>query len=366
MNVLGWVGINILLFFMMIIPFLFDIKFKEGLYRVKTTRTKEKYVIYLTVITLFCIFDNTSGDYFHYKDYVCELARINYNNSGLEDIYFYIIKIVGGSYFLFRFIVWGGAVSFYFRIVNYLNMDRIVSIYIFILIVLLNFSYARVSLALSVFFYGYILLFDNKKYIKYWGVILMFCSMFLHKSIYILIPISMVSLLPFNRKMIFLSLCLFPFFVFLINYSLGDVFLLLEKGSAEFNYLNQEKQGLGIASQIETFLLYVPLLFFLVKLVYKITSNEKDYFPIFIRRLITLVFFILYVSLILFSLEVGSDAIYYRIRNMCIIPISIIICYYLSNTKWNVCTQISLIMLVFYDFYHLFYMFYLKTLGLGL
>lgn len=353
----------------MIMPFLFQIKKRQSLYTIESKHGRNLYSRYLILIIFFCIFDKTSGDYFHYKEYVSELIKYNENYSGLEDIYFYLIKVVGGSYFLFRFIVWGSAVLIFFKCTQLLEIDKSISIFIFLLIVLLNFSYARVSLAIVIFILGYIILCSNyrkKKINIFWGILLIVSSLFFHKSIYVLVPIALVSFVPFNRKTIMAAIVVFPIFIYLINYFIGDFIFLLEDGSSELNYLNQDRTDAGIAEIIETCLLFGPIIYFVYNLLYNCYIRKRINLPYEINQLVVFTFYVLYVSFVLYFLDIGSNAIYYRIRNMAIIPISFVVAYYISKTRLNRFSFVAIVLLYIYNFYHMFYMYYLKTLGLGI
>lgn len=365
MSILIWVFIDILLYACMILPFLFHIRRCQGLYTINPKRGREFYSKYLILLILFCIFDKTSGDYFHYKEYVNELINYKENYSGLEDIYFYIIKIVGGSYFLFRLVVWGSAVLIYFKSSRVLNIEKSISVLVFLLLVLLNFSYARVSLAIVLFILGYILLCRKTFKGILLGGLIIISSLYFHKSVYILVPIAFVSFVPLNRKTIIAIMLAFPFCIYLGDYLIGDFVYLLEDRSAELNYLSQERKATGIAEKIEFLLLFGPVFIFLYKLINNCFRKRNNQLPFVINKLVVFSFYILYVSFILYFLDIGSNAIYYRVRNMVLIPFSFVVAYYISNIKLNRFSYFALVSLFMYNFYHMFYMYYLKTLGLG-
>ena len=352
----------------MIIPFLFSIKYRNsrGLY-FQVPETHGIVPLLWCSILIFCLFDKCGGDYFHYQEQVHDLYIYTGLGTGLEKVYVWLVGQIGYSYFLFRLAVWGSALLCYRLLMRYLDYSGLDAVWVFLLVLLVNFSYARVSLGLVIFFNGYVRLCEPKKKMdRFWGLCFLVASCFFHKTIVILLLLSCFSCIKLNKYLIACLLILFPVLVFIMNRYVGDLVLMLEAGSASAHYLNQDAESQGLAARLQDFLRFAPIvvfLFLLAKEYFNAETNEQ--LPKFIKRLFVLVLVILYASSVLSFLNVGSSAISYRIRNMCLLPVTILLIYHIKNRPLTGLTLGCYLTLFLSNIYYFLYMYYLKTLGLG-
>ena len=363
-----WVLAELIIFIIFLVPLLTHIKYKRNIgWKIVPLRIKQHYSIYIIFLLLFCIFDKSGGDFFHYKELVADLYSSPGLPTGLEDIYVWLISKIGYSYYLFRLIVWGSALFVLTRILNHLQINNILSIWSFMLFALVDFSYARVSLGLVLCFYGFILLYENKNNLSLlYGLILITASLFFHKTIIILTLLCLVSIfIKISKRTALVAVILFPVLVYLMNYYVPDLFYYIEAGSSEARYLSAENEGKGLAAKLLDYLKFIPIII-LLSLTLKQINKVPNSIPKYIERLITLIIVILYTSSILSFLEFGSAAISYRIRNMIFIPVAIIEAYYLNNKPLSVLQIIVIGIITLSNIFYFLYMYYLKTIGLGI
>lgn len=85
-SVLLWVLFEILLFNISVLPILLFFLLKRYNRNVFFIQ-KDNFVFYWLILTGFCVFDKSSGDYFHYLDIVQDLSQSRFLESHLEDFY---------------------------------------------------------------------------------------------------------------------------------------------------------------------------------------------------------------------------------------------------------------------------------------
>lgn len=361
----NWVIIDGLGYVLMIIPFMLSIKYSNKQFYLYYSSKSSIVFLYYICIFLFCLWDKTSGDYFHYEEIVKDISTSREYSAHLEIPYVYLIKNTQGCYFLFRFIVWGGALFFFYKLIKKVQLNDTITIWCFLLITLFNFSYSRVSIGLSLIYLGYLLLIDSGKLNKIMGVIMIIASAFLHKSLYVLIFLVIFSLIPLSKFLLYTLVLLFPLIIYSLNNILAYILDNIGLSNNEMRYLNQEKTAYGISQILQTSLILIPVIYNLF-LALKQNFQKKKKLPFAYEKLTILSFYILYISTVLSFLDIGHNAISYRIRNMMLLPMSIILSYNLRIFGINWFQFIMLLMLVAYNFYYILYMYYLKSLGLGI
>ena len=330
---------------------------------------KDNFVFYWLILTGFCVFDKSSGDYFHYLDIVQDLSQSRFLESHLEDFYIELIKIIKGNYFLFRIIVWGGAVINVFLIIRRLEINRNIAYILFMLYALLFFSYTRAFLGVSFFFLGYTFLIKpNKKYRIYsicLGFLIILCSLFLHKSIVMLCVLLPFSFFEMTKKKCLCLLLLFPIVIYNIDKFIAILFTSIEiRGGS---YLLAEKTSSGSIGGDIYFFFYILSIFFLLIRIFNILSiSKRKNIPFSIRRIYSFSICIFYASFLLSFLSFGHAAVSYRLRNMGFIPLAFVISYFViyEEIKYKYLV-VSLFLILIADNCYLGYMYYLKSV-LGL
>lgn len=328
---------SFIIFNIAILPFYKNVRIpKHSVYTVNNNAWL-KYV--KIAILIFCIFGAFGGDWFSYQK---EIHRIVVNPrivgyQHLEDLYIWIIThITKDNYLLFRFIIWSTSILCLSAGFQRLKTDTITTWSCFmVLSIAVSYAVGRGSLGFSLIIWGYsyFLLPDKKisSYIK--GAILLTASLFCHKSMFLLAPLTLVSFIKFNLKRSVAIAVLLPFIIVIFrNYILLRLSTGEEMAGNPYFTLEQNKYGLGM--NLWRYLYYF-IIFGLIGLMYHSIIIKRRNLPIHIRRIFNFILLILLEYLtIYFALtakNIGSDDIAWRIFAMLNIPLPIILSYMISN-----------------------------------
>lgn len=212
----------------------------------------KKQVIAILLCLLFYLFYMVSGDYFSYKEIVesagfTNLAFYNVVDFHIELAYVAIINFVNNNYILFRLVVWGGALLIFCITGAYLKLDRSTFIfYLCIFIVPLS-ATSRVTLAYAVAYLGYAFIvcpFAKGKFISYAiGFLLVFYSLWLHRSAPFLLAVFPLSLIRFNKKTISILLISVPIIILVTQTGLIDYIFSMETTAEDSLFDAQTAQG---------------------------------------------------------------------------------------------------------------------------
>lgn len=286
------------------------------------------------IILFFCIYPFFSGDWLHYREKI--IYFYYYRATDLEPIYTSIMDFVGLNYFAFRFIIWGCALIFLKLLFSRLKIFETRTLLIFIIWGLLFYSYPRVSLGLSILFYGYSLLIKpiNRKLISYaLGILLIILSCSFHKSIISLAVIIPFTLFPITRKLV----CLFIIGAFLGVYfinnyllSLKDITTIIEGG----NYFIKEANAISLGQQIVNFVLRIPIIVISVIIAYKVLFRKQFHLNSYIYKFLSYLILILLLSFVFFFSDISNLTLFYRTLYMAFIPLSIVLAA-LYKTRLN-------------------------------
>lgn len=322
-------------------------------------------------ILLFCLFSFWGTDYFHYKEIFNNYKQFN-AQSNLEPIYF-IFCDIAPSYFFFRLLVWGIAVYLLNKTLHRLQITRSIFLYLFICFFLLRFSYARVSLAMVILFWGYSYLIKPIAKVptmsRILGIILIMLSCFFHKSIVMAVVLFPFTFIKLTKFRIGILVILFPILAYIVDnylfvYVLTSGYLKEDsiEMSAFLNYsqMDQAQRGIGakLAFILELFPLYAIVLYLIYKqIVHKQTLNNEY------SRLLTYAFAILYCSSLFAFIKIGSDVFYYRYMYMMYIPLILYIASYLCKYGRTKILTIICAIAVLAQLYQLLYSLYISTLA---
>lgn len=223
-----WVIADAVLFLLMLLPFLGAVKWGKGGKCIHFVFSKSWVNLLWIGCLLFCLYNKTEGDYFHYQEYLKEINSSRIKEPVFEAPYMFLASIVGDNYFLFRLLIWGGALLVFRRILKIVGLENSMTVSIFILFTLIAFAYGRVAFALSVFYLGFVCYYLGMQYCNslklFAGILLIAISFFFHKSAFFLIVLYL-SLLLFRLsklRMILLVLAI-PIGVYAVNISLGEI-----------------------------------------------------------------------------------------------------------------------------------------------
>ena len=361
-----WVIIDFALFIWIVCLESKKFVFTNKLYlypRISKINTNLIYVL----ILIFCIYNKTGGDYFHYQNILLEITSTKYPISHMEYPYVFIVKLIGNNNFIFRFLIWSIALTFVYVSLSICHVNNKWGLFCFTIIVLISFASGRVALAYSMFYCGYLITIEKHGILlKSLGVCLIILSFFFHKSILLLLLIGIV--VPFfrvNTRFIIITLLVLP----LISIAIDNYAQIILLGFADMdgiNYFTKENEDFGLASKLSMFirLTGVILSMFGVNKLYR-SNNLK--IKIIDKVLFSFSYILLYISFILMSINFGANSVSGRIRELSYFPFSIVICSAFNyDNKLSKLVTIGLILIFISDIYYFLYMYYLKTLGLGI
>lgn len=366
MSVLSWVVVDIVLFFFLLI---FGIRiFKIGRGYCRFVVERKWYGLFLSGILIFCLFDKTSGDYFHYQSIIQEYLETKYPQNHLEYPYLIIIESTFANYFLFRLIVWGGALFIWNCILKLLSLQNTLSLTVFVLFMLIPFSCVRMSLGLVIFYLGFILfwkyLHTNIIYVLA-GVFCLISSLFFHKALLLLFILFPITFIKINKYLLILMIIAFPFIVQFVNtYVLELFFLDIEVEG--LSYLSGEKVELGVGMKLYNVFLMISLTISLALIIWDSSAKNVFHLPLYYQRLLYIIIYVYYIVLIVSCLNVGDNTLYARFRDMLYPPFVLIFSYYCMQNRLRKFALVFLFAsIVLADAYYLMYAYYLKSLGLG-
>jgi len=291
-----------------------------------------------TVLILFCIFYCLDTDFFNYFKILSHPEWFE-GTGEIDESTLWLARQLGeNNFILFRFFIWGTAVIIAYLTCIVCKVSRSYTIF-FLLVLFFNvFCYGRVSLAISIFFYGLaIYLIKKSKIGKIIGVLLMLTSLIVHRSMGIPLACLAVTIFPFTRKTeISLS-----FIIVIIGGAFAYLVLsggLFSQGSVMAgrisSYNEQIAEGewsganfVGIMMRALQYLLFYYIFLVLRSLVYKYRPDNE---------LIMGMYKITWV-LILFStaflIAMGYTPYFYRVMNITMLPLCIMLTYFMSRNQ---------------------------------
>lgn len=305
------------------------------------------FFAYLAVL-FFCLFAAWGGDYYHYIDYF-DLIKGGYQVS-LEPVYYSLIYYLKTP-FQFRIIVWGGALLVFYLSSRRVDVDKSFPLFCLALCFLPRFSYARVSLAMSIMTFGCVIIGKKDRFClmsSAMGVLFVVLSLYFHKSAFW--GVLMISLAVFfydkvSLKSIILLSFLAPIIIYIATIVLSRVMTLDIGADDTILYAGQRYlSGTYVAGTrgwgqiIEETLM--RLSFYFVAILFIIIVKRKYYYkmPRQIKILSCTSFFtIILASVFAFDLGFSTHVIYNRFLYYAQLPSAFFIAYCLQNkiaTKW--------------------------------
>ena len=182
---------------------------------------------------VFCLFSFWGADWFGYLSYFIWAKSGGIEHVPMESFYLWLVDKVCTDYLQFRMIVWGLALGLFVFTLKRLQLNLGVALFFFCSIYLITFSYARASLAMSLLFAGYSLLWEHNKKAalknRLIGLSLIGLSFFCHKSsvLGITAVVAAIIVKKWGRNWVILVLLAFPLLVFAMQFFLQDMFCRL-------------------------------------------------------------------------------------------------------------------------------------------
>lgn len=186
------------------------------------------------IAVLFAMTPFFAGDFYHYIEWV-EYANVQWDINPLSEYeiaYQYISSLVNGSYYPFRLIVWGGEILIIALTARRFNINVSLTLFLLILLFPVLYTYARASLAMAIYFYGlsFILKPSKSRILSYLlGVFFILLCPAFHRSMYILIAITPIALIPlFYSLRSSWRIIIYIFAIVIAVYSFSKILLYLD------------------------------------------------------------------------------------------------------------------------------------------
>lgn len=207
------------------------------------------YLVFFIIGTIFTTFPFHSADYYHYLKIYNEITRYGFAYH-VEEIYSWLMWLLPKDYNIWRLVVWGCALYIYLQAFKRLGIKANIAGLTITLIILTYFPALRQSLGFGILFYGmtYIANPIQNKFKSYIiAAILIYISIYFHKSMPIYLAILAMSFIPMNRYVVIGSLLMFPI-IYKYVIPLSDIVLQNFTEEETFQnsgemYLNSEKNG---------------------------------------------------------------------------------------------------------------------------
>lgn len=302
--------------------------------------TKRNGNVFILLFFAFVLTSWTNGDWHHYMYFVRSYTGAG--STGFESFYEWVIQITHKNYLLFRVVVWGLATIFLCKTTKNFGVNLYMALLFLFIIYIDYFDYSRAALGISCYMCGFSLLVLDKKLNlrKILALTLIVGSFFFHRSMLVLIVLTVFIVVPINKRTIilFFVTLFFAFAAFkgLFVDVLNDVMTFEDEGMASraILYGTVERESLvGNASFLGTITstwkwIIILVNFIIVSLAY---FKNKSICSRPVTMLYRLSFFILTLAGMIYFTNFGHLALFYRVYGMSYIALTILSCYFYQN-----------------------------------
>lgn len=333
--------------------------------------TQQRYKVAIILCFVFCLFSFWNTDWFHYQDAFPEL-KAGWKGH-MEEVYVWIAQNLSPNYIVFRLVIWGSAFLLFWRTINILSISKNLALFCFGTIYIIWFSYARVSLAMALVFYGYALLNSchrSSLITKIIAISAIGVSFFFHKTAFFAIGVAIVAgvMKKYPKKAVWLMLIVFPLIVIWAKTQLSS-FLLVEFDSADGdlssymmagqNYMDEVRRVSGIGALIQSFLELFPHYGIAYVSFRCLRSKEVHSIPNDVKAFMLLQIVIVVASSIFaFDLGMNTSTLYVRFLRFAAIPTTILMAYLYENKIDRVLTKRIIALATSGTIYAMLYSFY--------
>ncbi|MGM9842626.1 MAG: EpsG family protein [Muribaculaceae bacterium] len=300
------------------------------------TKRHTNWIVFGTFVTIFCVFALGEWDTYYYHGLYDKMVFLD-RKYHVEDFYFWLIRTIPFSYYLWRLAVWGSAVvlmAWTFKL-NKLNNECVA--FLFVLILLQQFSFTRASLGVAMLLFAVSLFLNAKTESMYYYVFAIagcIASYFLHKSMPLFLLMSILALCPINKTTFWALVIAFPILRMVIIPFVMDFIAsgYLSEKTTEFaeSYLDREKIVLNFKGLIQSVIKYAPLYITFFILI-KEYIFKKIFLPPNIRLFFHLAFILFYISSLFLGQET-SNFVTSRTEHVMFFPLTIVMAYYMTTT----------------------------------
>lgn len=320
----GWGFYN----FLIISLFIFYISRKK----IKLSQYKYFVLIYSALFLILAVFGSSiTADYWPYREIVDTISTTKDPFVHVESFYKWWVPYVDNNYQLYLLILFFSTFLIFYFVTCFLNpIDIVLFLFSYSVLFLYN-SIAGRQILFNMFYVFTILLFLK----KYWlpALFSLLLCFYLHKVAILGLPILLLLFIPLNRRtvifIIFLFIGLSLVLRYIINNYLGDVMMGV-KGVDGANYLTKE-EGANAYGSLWWKVIYIYQISVKYLLAFWVLFVSKNYCfsssSLIVRVMYRLLFWVILISLLLYSLNMPDNTIAGRCFGLAIIPT----CYLLSN-----------------------------------
>jgi len=312
-------------------------------YPFRTNYYNRKITIFLSFV--FVIFSFWGADWFHY---LYLYPGIKAGDAGhMEDVYIYIAQNLSVDYLSFRFIIWGIGLMLIYSMFRHLSVNRNLLILMFCSIWIIWYSYARVSVAMVLSYFGMLCIvkpYKHKLLSYVLGLGLLSGAVFFHKTAFFAIVCVSLTLLSLklNRYM-FLALSvigmaaavyLFPTLLknFVVDSVTSDDGMLSMAMAYGAEYMSKTTSQIGLGTKVQYLFERLPYYLLVIQCLMCMRPRVYRNIPLdvsaFMRLLVIIVFI---TSLFAFNMDVNTRTIYDRFLRFAAIPGAVVMAYFWEN-----------------------------------
>lgn len=335
-------------------------------------KTKFAYAEMFLFFTVYATFEFAGGDFYHYWE-TYDNYFITHVHKHLEEYYFWLMDILPHNYFVWRFAIWCPAVFLWVFMVKHLKQNAHLAFVFLMLVPLYNFVGARQQMGFSCLYLGIsLMLYKNedtfriKAFSSNWiiGMIFVLSSLIFHKSMLLYISIFLVSLIPFKKKTILITLILYPFLWisldYFVDYFVLNVMSMNEQGMEHtINFLKESEQiDVTVFGWIRTVIDKFPIWILLALLIRGIFLNKDgENIPYVQQVFLRMTYLLIYA----YALFLGKDVSVFlapRFWDAALLPMAIVLTYYFHGRDRTILFNFCFMLLFMSKLYTYLYCLY--------
>lgn len=238
-------------------------------------KSKRVGLITFSILLLFIVFGEHSGDFRHYEEIVDKFSRSDQVATNFEPVYIWLTKATGYNITLFRTIIGSVIIICIYRILNLYNELNEVAIFIFTLIPFYFLSNAiRQGVAICIFLLGLFYILKKRNIII--SILLIVASFYLHKSTFLIIPALLFLAFPLKKNTVFVFITILPILIYLENILLQYILFNLMGNGVVATYMMRTNAETSTFLVRLLDLLFIIVIFTLIYLSLKKIHKKSD------------------------------------------------------------------------------------------
>lgn len=294
------------------------------------------------LIVVFCLYAYWDTDYFTFRQIFHSIDLKDFR----DPLYYYVGKVSFGSYTIFRLYIWGVSTLLFYKTIKRFELNINYTILIFSVLFLLNFSYARASLGMALYFYGVSIILrpQTNNHFKsiLLGLLFIIGSYWGHRSMSLLIFLSPFLLIKMDKKNMLFFAVLALAITTLVPVLLAD---LVDGGIALNGELSAVEEAARSYASNDTIMEYnwryklmqnLNHYSFITLMIYAlwkiVVSKSAQLVDPLMKQILSLLFSIFMVAISFMNISGrGTEVIGYRYLYMLGIPLCIVMSYLVNR-----------------------------------